>query len=51
MSIFDCPLGENLATYGTQETGQINVREYQGAIKNRQCRETGNLVFTTHITN
>ena len=27
---------------------EINVRETEGAIKNRQSRETGNIVYTRH---
>jgi hypothetical protein len=29
---------------------EINVRETEGAIKNRQSRETGNIVYTRHRT-
>ena len=71
---------EKLATQGTQDTGQINVREQrrdnqkwtiqrnlqhrvhktqdkymlensEGAIKNGQSRETGNIGYTRHRTN
>ena len=40
---------EKLATLGTQDTRQINVREYR--IKNGQSRETGNIGYTRHKTN
>jgi hypothetical protein len=33
------------------DTKQINVREYQEAIKNRQSREPGNIGYTRHKTN
>jgi hypothetical protein len=39
---------EKLATLGTQDTRQINVREYR--IKNGQSRETGNIGYTRHRT-
>ena len=43
---------EKLATLGTQDTGQINVREYRrGNKKKRQSRETGNIRYTRHRTN
>ena len=43
---------EKLATYGTQDTGQINVREYGRAIKKKeQSRETSNIGYTRHKTN
>ena len=42
---------EKLATLGTQETGQINVREYRRGNKKEQSRETGNIVYTRHRTN
>ena len=42
---------EKLAKYGTQDTGQINVREYRRVIKKRQSRETGNIWYTRHRTN
>ena len=42
---------EKLATQGTQDTGQINVREYRRGNKNRQSKETGNIGYTRHRTN
>ena len=43
---------EKLATYGTQDTGKINVREYGRAIKKKeQSRETSNIGYTRHKTN
>jgi len=42
---------EKLATLGTQNTGQINVTETEGVIKNGQSRETGNIGYTRHRTN
>jgi hypothetical protein len=33
---------EKLATLGTQDTGQINVREYRRGNETGQSRETGN---------
>ena len=42
---------EKLATQGTQETGQINVREYPSDNKKGQSRETGNIGYTRHRTN
>jgi hypothetical protein len=36
---------------GTQDTGQINVREYQRGNKKVQPRETGNIGYTRHRTN
>jgi hypothetical protein len=39
------------STLGAQDTGQIHVREYEGAIKNGQSRETGNIGYTRHRTN
>jgi hypothetical protein len=41
---------EKLATWGTQDTGQINVREYRTGNKNGQSRETGNIRYTRHRT-
>ena len=41
---------ENLATLGTQDTGQINVREYRRGKKKGQSRETGNIGYTRHRT-
>ena len=34
---------EKLATYSTQDTGQINVREHQRGNQNEQFRETGHI--------
>jgi hypothetical protein len=42
---------EKLATEGTQDTGQINVREYRRGNKKVQPRETGNIGYTRHRTN
>ena len=42
---------EKLATLGTQDTGQINVREYRRVMKKGQSRETGNIGYTRHRTN
>ena len=39
---------ETLATLDTQDTGQINVRENQRAIKKTQSRDTGNIGYTKH---
>ena len=36
---------EKLATYSTQDTGQINVREHQRENQNEQCKETGNPII------
>jgi hypothetical protein len=41
---------EKLVTLGTQDTGQINVREYPRGNKKRQSRETGNIGYTRHRT-
>ena len=41
---------EKLAKYGTQDTGQINVREYRRGNKKGQSRETGNIWYTRHRT-
>ena len=37
---------EKLATQGTQDTGQINVRECRRDNKKGQSRETGNIGYT-----
>ena len=37
---------EKLATQGTRDTGQINVREYRRGNKQGQSRETGNIRHT-----
>ena len=42
---------ENLATQGTQDTGQINVREYRRGNKKEQSRETVNIGYARHRTN
>jgi len=42
---------EKLATYGTQDTGQINVREYRRGNEKGQSRETSNIGYTRHRTN
>ena len=42
---------EKLATQDTQDTGQINVREYRRGNKKRQSKETGNIGYTRHRTN
>jgi hypothetical protein len=39
---------EKLATLGTQDTGRRQTK--QGAIKNGQSRETGNIRYTRHRT-
>jgi hypothetical protein len=42
---------EKLATEGTQDTGQIHVKEYRRGNKKGQSRETGNIGYTRHRTN
>ena len=42
---------ETLSTLSTQDTGQINVRETEGAIKNEESRDTGSIGYTRHRTN
>ena len=42
---------EKLATLGTQDTGQLNVREYRRGNEKGQFRETGNIGHTKHMTN
>ena len=42
---------EKLATLGTQDTGQKNVREYRRGNEKGQSRETGNIGYTRHRTN
>jgi hypothetical protein len=37
---------EKLSTLGTQDTGQINVREYRRGNTKGQSRETGNIGYT-----
>ena len=34
---------EKLATYSTQDTGQINVREHRRENQKEQSKETGNI--------
>ena len=41
---------EKLATYSTQDTGQINVREHRRENQNEQFKETGNILYTRHKT-
>ena len=36
---------------GTEDTGQINVREYRRGNVKRKSRETGNIRYTRHRTN
>jgi hypothetical protein len=40
---------KKLATWGTQDTGQ-RLEKPEGAIKNGQSRETGNIEYTRHRT-
>ena len=43
---------EKLVTQDTQDTGQINVREYRRGNQNGESRETtGNICYTRHRTN
>ena len=42
---------EKLATQSTQDTGQINAREYRRGNAKGQSRETGNIEYTRHRTN
>jgi hypothetical protein len=42
---------EALSTLSTQDIGQINNRESREAIKNGQCRDTGNIEYASHRTN
>ena len=42
---------EKLATQDTQDTRQINVREYRRGNKKGQSRETGNIGYTRNRTN
>ena len=41
---------EKLATQGTSDRGQINVREYRRGNTKGQSRETGNIGYTRHRT-
>jgi hypothetical protein len=40
---------KKLATLGTQDTGQ-RLEKSEGAIKNGQSKETGNIGYTRHMT-
>ena len=40
---------KKLATLGTQDTGQ-RLEKPEGAIKNGQSKETGNIGYTRHMT-
>ena len=40
---------EKLATLGTQDTGQKNVRESRRGNEKEQSRETGNIGYTRQI--
>jgi hypothetical protein len=42
---------EKLATLGTHDTEQINVRGYRRGNKKGISRETGNMGYTRHRTN
>jgi hypothetical protein len=42
---------EKLAKYGTQDTRQINVREYRRGNEKGQSRQTGSIGYTRHRTN
>ena len=42
---------ETQTTLGIQDTGQINVTENIGNIKNEQSRDTDNIGHTRHMTN
>jgi len=42
---------ETETTWGTQDTGQINVTEHLGNIKYGQSRDTYNIGYTRHRTN
>jgi hypothetical protein len=42
---------DKLAALGTQDTGQINVREYRRGSEKGQSRETGNIGYKRHMTN
>ena len=42
---------EKLATQGTQDTEQTNVREYRRGNTQGQSREIGNIGYTRHRTN
>ena len=42
---------DKLAALGTQDTGQINVREYRRGNEKGQSRETGSIGYTRQRTN
>ena len=42
---------ETLSTSNTQDIGQIQLEKTEGAIKNGQSRDTGNIEYTRHRTN
>ena len=42
---------EKLATQGTQDTGQINVREYRRGNQKWTIQRNGNIGYTRHRTN
>jgi hypothetical protein len=42
---------EKPATFGTQDTGQINAGESRRGNEKGQSRETGNIGYTRHRTN
>ena len=42
---------ESLSTLSTRDTGQVDVRENRGAIKNGQARGTVNIEYTGHRRN
>jgi hypothetical protein len=42
---------DKLAALGTQDTGQINVREYRRGNEKGQSRETGNIGYTRQRKN
>ena len=42
---------KKLATLGTQDTGQTNVREFRRGNTKGQSRETDNIGYTRHRTN
>ena len=42
---------EKLATQETQDTGQINDREYRRGNEKGQSRNTGNIGYTRHRIN
>ena len=42
---------ETLSTLNTQDIGQIKLEKTEGAIKNGQSRDTGNIEYARHRTN